>query len=245
MSHFGLKGALPVVEAATPAKKVYYGLYSWQHRSYYADDGGGSDSWETLLAVHESPDVLRQELNKIWESSDLFEQRGSLQMVFKEDAMETNSWYSNGGGCGAKGGYKIKAVPSLSDYLAIQQVTIDKAQAHRDKMAEEKRVEREKQEKRAAEQRKWDAYYAQRKIINAEARKKYAANKDEINVKRRAYRAGVAAKKKAEKAEKQAKWDAYYTEYKAATEGITDDKVERAIWEQIYYKHYPKGDSLF
>jgi len=242
MSHFGLKSPLPVVEAAAPAEKVYYGLYEWQHRSYY--DGGGSSDSEWLLAVHEDAAELRLQMNKIWESSDLFEGRGhSTQMAFKEGQLETNKWASDSGGCGASGGYRIKPVPTLSQHLAKNQARIDKAQAERDQRAEADRVWRKKQDDRAAEQRKWDAYYAERKVINAATRKKYAANKDEINTKRRAYRADVAAKKKAAEAEREALWNAFMLEYNTFCSTEFDEDVRDKMWYELHAKHYPIGTT--
>lgn len=240
MSHFGLKGSLPLVEAAAPAEKVYYGLYEWQGRQYYSDDGGGSDKWEKLLAVHEDPDALRQQMNDIWKSSDLFEIRGKYQMSFKEGEFETNSWYHDGGGCAARGGYRIKAVPSLNQHLAKLQKNIDGAQAERDKRAEEDRLRKQEEKQKKVREAERIAYWEKRKAINEKHRAWRAANKDAVNEKQRAYRKGVRAAKKIADALKAAAWNAFDAEYKAWREAHPGQSMGDAKYQALRNKHFPK-----
>lgn len=240
MSHFGLKGSLPLVEAAAPAEKVYYGLYEWQGRQYYSDDGGGRDKWEKLLAVHEDPDALRQQMNDIWKSSDLFEIRGKYQMSFKEGEFETNSWYHDGGGCAARGGYRIKAVPSLNQHLAKLQKNIDGAQAERDKRAEEDRLRKQEEKQKKVREAERIAYWEKRKAINEKHRAWRAANKDVVNEKQRAYRKGVRAAKKIADALKAAAWNAFDAEYKAWREAHPGQSMGDAKYQALRNKHFPK-----
>lgn len=240
MSHFGLKGALPIVEAAPKAEKVFYGLYEWQGRQYYAEDGGGSDKWEKLLAVHEDADVLRQQMNTIWENSDLFEIRGKYQMVFKEGAFETNSWHHDGGGCGARGGYRIKPVPSLNQHLAKLQTKIDEAQAERDKRAEQDRLYRQEEEQKKVREAERVAYWEKRRVINEKHRAWRAANKDVVNEKQRAYRKGVRAAKKAAEALRAAAWNAFDAEWKAWREAHPGQSMGDAKYQALRNKHFPK-----
>lgn len=240
MSHFGLKGALPVVEAAPKAEKVYYGLYEWQGRQYYSDDGGGSDKWETLLAVHDDPEVLRQQMNAIWESSDLFEIRGKYQMAFYAGEFETNSWYSDGGGCAARGGYRIKAVPSLSQHLAKLQKKIDVAQAERDQRAEEDRLRKQEEKQQKVREAERITYWEKRKAINEKHRAWRAANKDVVNEKQRAYRKGARAAKKVADAIKAAAWDAFNEEYRKWQADHPGQTMGDVKYYALHNKHFPK-----
>lgn len=243
MSHFGLKGALPVVPATPKAEKVFYGLYEWQGRQHY--DGGGSNKWETLLAVHEDVDVLRQQMNTIWESSDLFEIRGKYQMVFKEGEFETNTWYHDGGGCAARGGYRIKPIPSLSQHLTKLQQKIDDAQTERDKRAEEQRQREEAEELKKVLEAERIAYWAKRKVINEKHRAWRAANKDEVNAKQRAYRKAQRLKKQQEQLEKARIHDAFMAEWKAWKAGQSDADANGTrgdnAWTRIWNKYYGKA----
>ena len=221
-------------------EKVYYGLYSWQGRQYHSDDGGGSDKWETLLAVHDNVDILRAQMNAIWESSDLFEIRGKYQMVFKEDAVETNSWYHDGGGCAARGGYRIKPVPTLNQHLTKLQQEIQKAQAERDQRAEDQRIREEAAEKQRLREAERVAYWEKRKDINGKHRAWREANKDVVNEKQRAYRKRVRAAKKETDAIKAAAWAAFDKEYKAWYVAHPGQKMGDAKYNALHNKHFPK-----
>lgn len=238
MSQFGPKGSLP---EATPAEEVYYGLYEWQGRQYYPDDGGGSDKWEKLLVVHKDADVLRQQMNAIWGNSDLFEIRGKYQMVFKVGEFETNSWYHDGGGCAVRGGYRIKPVPSLTQHLVKLQNKIDDAQAERDKRAEADRLRQQEENQKKVREAERIAYWEKRKAINEKHRTWRAANKDEVNEKQRAYRKGVRAAKKAADAVKAAAWDAFAVEYNAWREAHPGQSMGDAKYQALRNKHFPKG----
>lgn len=226
--------SLPVLE------KVYYGLYSWQGRQYHSDDGGGSDKWETLLAVHDDISVLRAQMNAIWESSDLFEIRGKYQMGFKEDAVETNSWYHDGGGCAARGGYRIKPVPTLNQHLVKLQQEIQKAQAERDQRAEEQRIREEAAEKQRLREAERVAYWEKRRVINEKHRAWRAANKDVVNEKQRAYRKRVRAAKKEADAIKAVARNAFDEEYRAWYIAHPGQKMGDAKYYALHDKHFPK-----
>lgn len=240
MSHFGLKGALPLVEAAAPAEKVYYGLYEWQGRQYYSDDGGGSDKWDKLVAVHEDADVLRQQMNAIWKCNDLFEIRGKYQMAFKEGEFETNSWYHDGGGCAARGGYRIKPVPTLNQHLTKLGDIIQAAQTERDKRAAEVRLREEEEELKAVREAERIAYWENRKTINEKHRAWRAANKDVVNEKQRAYRKAAREAKKVAEAIKQAGWNAFDAEYKAWQNAHPGLRMGDAKYQALRNKHFPK-----
>lgn len=240
MSHFGLQGALPLVEAAPVAEKVYYGLYEWQGRQYYSDDGGGSDKWDKLLAIHEDVDVLRQQMNAIWESSDLFEIRGKYQMAFKEGEFKTNSWYHDGGGCAARGGYRIKPIPSLNQHLGKLQEKINDAQAERDKRVEEDQRRQEAEELKKVLEAERVAYWAKRKAINEKHRAWRAANKDVVNEKQRAYRKGVRAAKKVAEAIKAAAWNAFNAEYRKWCDAHPGQSMGDVKYQALRNKHFPK-----
>ena len=240
MSHFGLQGTLPVVPAVPKAEKVCYGLYEWQGRQYYAEDGGGSDKWEKLLAVHEDADVLRKQMNDIWKCSDLFEIRGKYQMSFKDGEFETNTWHHDGGGCGARGGYRIKPVPTLNEHLTKLKGVIQAAQAERDKRSEEVRLREEAEELKAVREAERIAYWEERKVINEKHRAWRAANKDVVNEKQRAYRKAAREAKKVADAIKQAAWNAFDAEYKAWKDAHPEQRMGDAKYQALRNKHFPK-----
>jgi hypothetical protein len=100
-----------------PEEKVIYGLYSWMDRRFWEGDRD-SDHNENLLCVNDDPEVIRQTMNEFWSHRENYEGRRNTQMVFEADSFETNKWYSDGGGCAASGGYIIKPISSIAEFLA-------------------------------------------------------------------------------------------------------------------------------
>lgn len=229
----------PLAANGRNMNQTLYGLYEWMSRSFYVDDGGGSDSSETLCFVHSDPEYIRTAMNKLWESPDLFEGRGRTQMQFVDDSLSTNVWFSNGGGCAAQGGYHIREMKkhTAEAYIAAQQAVIDKAQASRDRMAAEAAAREEKERERQRHVLERQRYYAKRRDINAKKRERYAANKDEINAKRRVYRAKKAAEKREADAERRRRWEAFDVEWKAFRETDHDRETRSAKWSELLKKH--------
>jgi hypothetical protein len=97
-------------------EKVVYGLYSWMTRTFWEGDRD-SDHNEQLLCVNTDPEVIRQTMNEFWTDKENYEGRRNTQMKFEADSFKTNEWYSDGGGCGARGGYTIKPLPTMVEFL--------------------------------------------------------------------------------------------------------------------------------
>lgn len=224
---------------------ILYGLYDCEHRSYYADDGGGSSSSERLCFVHSDPEFIRTTMNDLWAHEDLFEGKPRRQMKFDEGATKSNRWASDGGGCMASGHYEIRAMlkESAAAYIASQQEIIDRGNKQRAELAEQNRKYEEERQRRLKEDEERKVHYAKLAERNKKRRQYRIDNNEEVNAKQREYRKGLRARKKAEKEERlrigQAFWDEVDA-WKAANPGkeISNDK-----FQAIRRKYYPPKDN--
>lgn len=221
---------------------ILYGLYDCEHRSYYADDGGGSSSGDRLCFVHSDLEFIRSTMNALWAHEDLFEGKPRRQMKFDDGATKTNRWASDGGGCMASGHYEIRAMvkQSAAAYIASQQEIIDRGNKQRADLAEQNREFEEEQVRRKKADEEYAAKIAKIRERNEKRRKHRAEHNEEVNAKQRAYRKKARQEKAAKKLTEKERHEKFFDAYDAWRKRHDWDEMPEKVYERLYYKHYPE-----
>lgn len=223
-------------------KDILYGLYDCEHRSYYADDGGGSSSGERLCFVHSDPEYIRSTMNALWVHEDLFEGKPRRQMKFDEGATKSNRWTNDGGGCMASGHYEIRAMlkESAAAYIASQQEIIDRGNKQRAELAEQNRKFEEERARRKKAEEEYAAKIAKIRERNEKRRKHRAENKEEVNAKQRAYRKAAREAAKANKLTESERHGKLVDDIDVWRKRRDWAEIPESVYMRLYYKHYPE-----
>jgi hypothetical protein len=95
-----------------------FSLFLVSGRSYYDDDGGGSDSYEKLIDTDTDEENLRCRANTFFEGPiQVNHYRAKMQIP--EGKRKSNGYSSNGGGCLGYGHLEIRDSPRLTPNVKL------------------------------------------------------------------------------------------------------------------------------